>query len=152
MVDNLISILNLFKGMENKKPQIEQQQAIPKEILDQYPYGQFPSRYTKVGQEDIRKQSENRFSYNPELEIKENEHANNNEFNISTILPFIQLLSNKHHQPKDFLKIFSELLFKDNKDMLKLFETLSIKSQELKNDNTFPPTNNINIQSLKKIN
>ena len=61
-MENLLELLNMFnKQNENKNNHTEEKQEIPKEILDQYPYGEFPTRYTKSGQEIIRKQSESRY-------------------------------------------------------------------------------------------
>lgn len=142
-MDNILNILNMI----NQKAPEPPKQEIPKEVLDQYPYGDFPIRYTKHGQENIRKNSENRFSYSEEP----NKLDQPNNFDFSSILPFIQLLSNKN-QPKDMMKLISKLLFKDNKDLQKIFEMFPMKNKEIiKNDN-FPDTNKVNISSLKRIN
>lgn len=147
-VDDLLQLLSAFSGNENSGAK-DNQNSIPKEVLDQYPYGQFPTQYTKAGQEIIRKQSENRFSYS---EPPQNETPPSPQLNISALLPLIQLLSNKQ-QPKDIFKVLSKLLFKDNKDMQKLFDIFSpTKSQELKKQDDFPDTKKVNISSLKRIN
>ena len=77
-MDNLSELLQLFSNTTKK----EEKTTIPKELADQYPYGQFPIRYTKIGQEEIRKQSENRFSYSEETyEKKEDKQKNKQKTN-----------------------------------------------------------------------
>lgn len=128
------------------------QNSIPPEIANQYPYGQFPLRYTKSGQEIIRKQSENRFSYN-ENPINNTKVDNpNTNFNLTTLLPLIQMLSGGKKSSKDMMQIFSKLLFKDNPDMQKLINLIpNLKGQEIKSEDNFPNTNKVKISSLKKI-
>lgn len=123
---------------------------IPKEIIDQYPYGQFPIRYTRLGQESIRKESENRFL---NVEPPPNLEETKSNINILEFLPLIELMSGKKDS-KEMFKILSKLLFKDNKDMETIFNLLSPpspKSQEIKPQNPFPNTNKVNISSLKRI-
>lgn len=149
-MDNLLSLLNLFNQVSHPKEEIKQD--IPKEILDQYPYGEFPIKYTKVGQEKIRKDSENRYSY-LETEEKIDNHDKNNNLEIAQLLPLIQLLSNKNNSVDTF-KILGKFLFKDNKEIQDLFCLLSpnkIKAQELEKNNEFPNTNKVDISSLKRI-
>lgn len=148
-MENLLQILNLLNNT-SKQNETPTQQEIPKEILDQYPYGDFPIRYTKVGQENIRKQSEKRFSYEESIPNKTINNEQNNNLNLTSLLPFIQLMSGKK-QPHDMMKLLSQLLFKDNKDMQKLFELFPMKSQEIKNNNNFPDLNKVKISSLKRI-
>ena len=147
-MENLMNLLNLFnqKTSEQSEPH---KQEIPKEVLDQYPYGDFPIRYTKAGQENIRKNSENRFSYTtPQQPSKQPD--NNANLNLSSLLPLIQLMSQKQ-QPKDMMKILSKLLFKDNKDIQKVFDLISIKSKEIDKSDNFPDLNKVNISSLKRV-
>ncbi len=123
---------------------------IPKEILDQYPYGQFPQRYTRSGQEAIRKQSESRFSYTQEIQPQK--PPQNLGTSLNSILPFIQFLSGGKKSQKDIMQLFSKIIFKDNPDMQKLFSLIpSIKGQDYTPQSDFPNTNKIEISSLKKI-
>lgn len=138
--------------MENLDTYLESNQApnspIPKEILDQYPYGEFPIRYTKIGQESIRRESENRFS-----NVRPESHPQPNNMNFLELLPILQLMNGKKDS-KEMFKILSKLLFKDNKDLEKIFNLLSpsiAKSQELKNTQSFPDTNNVKINNLRRI-
>ena len=153
-MDNLINLMSTLYQKNNTPP--PQQQNIPKEILDQYPYGEFPIRYTKVGQEDIRKNSENRFAYTIEPTQIDNQN-NSNNLDFKTLLPLIQTLSNKNTSSKDMFKVFSQLLFKDNPELQSLLElfskttTPSIKNQEIDNRELFPNTNKVSISSLQKI-
>lgn len=155
-MDNLLNILNLFnKNQENNKPE-EHKQQVPQEILDQYPYGQFPIRYTKPGQENIRKNSENRFSYN-NINEENNNHKENNNFDLTTLLPLIQLMSSKENNNSNMLKVLSKILFKDNPEMEKVLDIFqksnnnNIKNKELKTEEDFPEINKVQISSLKRV-
>ena len=58
-----MDINDIIKVFSSQKTQEQEQTPnIPQEVLNQYPYGQFPIQYTRTGQEQLRKQSENRFS------------------------------------------------------------------------------------------
>lgn len=137
---------NLSSNNSNNNP-------IPKEVIEQYPYGEFPLRYTKSGQEIIRKQSESRFKYDNPVATQNVSPDNKSEnLNLSMLLPLIQMMSGSKKNPKDMMQIFSKLLFKDNPDMQKLFSMLpNIKGQEITPQNEFPDTNKVSISSLKKI-
>ncbi len=161
IMDN--SILNIFNSLTQNKIKQEDNHSnnIPKEVLDQYPYGQFPIRYTKVGQESIRKNSENRFSYNnepSEKDISSNiSSANDNtSTDLSGLLPIIQILTNKEHSSKDMFGILSQILLKDNPELQKLLQLFApsknnIKSQEINNLSIFPDTNKVSIANLKRV-
>ena len=75
MDNNILDIVKLFSN--NKESKQNESIVIPKEVMEQYPYGEFPLQYTKLGQETIRKQSENRF-----LNIEQNNQ--NSEKNTKT--------------------------------------------------------------------
>ena len=144
------NFFELFKSISNlnSKENYTTKNEIPKEIKDQYPYGEFPIKYTKNGQEKIRIQSENRFSYSEEQKQQQN---NGSLEQLNLFIPLIQMMTNKK-EPKDMLQIFGKLLFKDNPELQKLFSLMpKIKSQEINNNQAFPNTNKINISSLKKI-
>ena len=146
-------IINLFKAITstNKKEQADTP-PIPKEVIDQYPYGQFPLKYTKSGQEIIRKQSENRFSYKEPENIEKDEKKDNN-MDLNTLLPIIQILSGGKKNSKDMFKILAKILFKDNPEMEKIMSLMpNLKTQEYNTqESEFPDTNKVKISSLKKI-
>ena len=147
-MDNIMEILKLMSN--NNLGKESQEQKIPKEILDQYPYGEFPIRYTRSGQESIRKNSESRFLNS---DNKEEEDKNKQDFDLSTILGISSLLSGKKRKPQDMLEVFSSILFKDKpelKNMLKLFSPKQ-SIQEIKSQQTFPDTNKVCISTLKKV-
>ena len=148
-MDNIFEMLGKFNGSNNNS----NENQIPKEIVDQYPYGQFPLRYTKSGQEIIRKQSESRYSYNPQPNQIEESTNQSDKLNLSMLLPIIQMLSGGKKNSKDIMQIFSKLIFKDNPDMQKLFSMLpNLKGAEVKKqEDSFPNTNKVEISSLKKI-
>ena len=147
-MDNIIEILNTVNSI-NAHQHESSSPSIPEEILNQYPYGQFPTRYTKVGQEEIRRNSQNRFSH--ESKTTANTTSNNQSNDILSILPLLQLIASKNNQ--DTMKILSQFLFKDNKDMQKLFNLISHKNkpQSINADSNFPNTNKVKISSLKRI-
>lgn len=154
-------LINLMSALsQNKQPQNEPHtNNIPKEVLDQYPYGDFPIRYTKSGQETIRINSQNRFSYNEESTNTTSQQEHNSSMDLSSLLPLIQVLSNKKHSQKDMFQIFSKLLFKDNPELQKLLSLFSnnndnkdIVSQEINNTTNFPNTNKVCIANLKRVN
>lgn len=153
-MDNFFEI---FKSLSNLKSKENQDNIteIPKEIQDQYPYGQFPIKYTKSGQETIRKQSENRFSYTESESQKENKPNSNNDINqLGLIFPLIQSLSGQKKEPKDLMQIFGKILFKDNPELQKLFSLIpktKTKSESESINENFPNTNKVNINSLKRI-
>lgn len=155
-MENIIELISTL-SKKNNSSNNSTPEPIPKEILDQYPYGEFPIRYTKIGQEDIRKHSENRFAYKdvPQKDIDNNN--NSNALDFKSLMPIIQLLSNKNHSSKDMFKVFSQLLFKDNPELTNILELFSkginttINKQEIDNRDTFPSTNKVSISSLKKI-
>lgn len=145
MDNNIIEILSsLYKKSETPPPEPE----IPEEIKSMYPYGEFPIRYTKIGQEEIRKHSENRFEP-PQKDSPTNQSDN---FNIMSLLPLLQLLGGKKN-PKDMMQILSSILLKDNPEMQKLFKLLPKPDKDIqKSSIDFPNTNTVNISSLKRIN
>ena len=124
---------------------------IPKEIINQYPYGDFPIKYTKSGQEKIRIQSEHR--YENYIENATPIESQNNSTNIDTILPLIQILTKKQKSPNDMMEIMSKILFKDNPKMEKIFTLFNnnIKKQNIDNTSTFPDTNKYDIDKLKRV-
>ena len=150
-------LINLISTLSQKQQSTknETSQTIPKEILDQYPYGQFPIQYTRPGQEIIRKNSENRFSYNEEKNIEEKYNESN--FDINAMLPIIEILYNKKQSPQDIFQVFSKLLFKDNPELENLMSLFSksskqnITSQSINNTSNFPNTNKVCIANLKKV-
>lgn len=151
ILDNFFEIFKSISSLSNKNHE-SQNVEIPKEIKDQYPYGEFPIQYTKSGQETIRKQSENRFSYSEEKNNSQPENAKPDANQLSLLLPIIQMLSSNKKNPKDLMQVFGKLLFKDNPDLQRLFNLMpKVKSQEIKTEESFPNTNKVNINSLKRI-
>ena len=124
---------------------------IPQEIINQYPYGEFPIKYTKCGQEQIRKCSENRFSRVEEVEHRDKQEENTS-LDLMSLLPLFTLMSNKK-QPKDTFELLSSFLFKDKPELKKLFNMMpKPQNQEIISHNEFPNTNKVSISSLKRIN
>ena len=153
-MDNLSQLINLFSQVSDKN-ETSTTQEIPKEILDQYPYGKFPIRYTRTGQDNIRRESENRFSYTNTNNNSNLDQQKNDNFNMSNLIPLIQLLSGKIDN-KDIFQLLSNILFKDNKEIQNIFSLFNnnsktIKSQELEHQNDFPNTNKVKISSLQRI-
>ena len=146
-----MDINDIIKVFSSQKTQEKEQTPnIPQEVLNQYPYGQFPIQYTRTGQEQLRKQSENRFSKNEESTKEINNETN--QLDIMSLLPIISMLQNKK-QPKDMFELLSNLLFKDKPEMKNLFNLIpKHKNQEINKIESFPNTNKVSINSLKRIN
>jgi uncharacterized protein YdiU (UPF0061 family) len=145
-MENIADLIKIFSSLNQEKTQ-----EIPKEIEKQYPYGQFPIKYTKSGQENIRKQSESRYS---NTEHNKYEETTKDNLGLETILPFIQLMTTGKKNNKDMMGILSKLLFKDKPELQKLFNLLpntKQKNQEIKSNEQFPDTNKIKISSLKRV-
>lgn len=143
---NLSNLINILSRNTSNEQAMEQ--VVPKEVLDQYPYGDFPLKYTKVGQEYLRKNSEARY-LNPTPPYQESKEP---KPDMSTLVSLLSLVGNKKKNPNDMLELFSSLLFKDNpeiKNLLKLFG--SKKQPEINTCNTFPDTDKVKISSLKRV-
>ena len=149
-MDNIAQLLKILSSQNNTNTTEPQ---IPKEITDQYPYGEFPIRYTKTGQETIRKNSESRFSINPSSQTNNEIHNNPSNIDISTILTLSTLLSGKKKNQNEMLELLSSMLFKDNPELKKILSLFSKnhKTQEINNSLNFPETNRVSINSLKKV-
>lgn len=151
-MENLINLISSLS--QNKTTSPTSQPNIPKEILEQYPYGDFPIRYTKVGQEVLRSNSENRFAYQ---ETPLEKQPSETTLDFKSLIPLLQVLTNKNHSSKDMFNVFSQLLFKDKPEFKPIIDLLSrtttqpIKNQEIDNRDTFPNTNTVSISSLQKI-
>lgn len=146
-----LGLSEIIKTLSNTS---EKSPTIPKEVLDQYPYGEFPLRYTKSGQDFLRKNSETRY-LNDTPPTQDNEENNtSNSLDLSTILTLTSLLTNKKKQPSDMLELISTILFKDNPEMKKLLKLLAptTKAQEVTPKEDFPDTNKVCISTLKRIN
>ncbi len=152
-MENLINLISTLSQNKNTTP--THSNPIPKEVQDQYPYGEFPLRHTKLGQEVIRKSSESRFAYS-EPSDKEKEE-NSSETDFKNLIPLIQILSQKKHSSKDMFKVLSQLLFKDKPEFQNILELFSKNNsnqrdyQEIDNRESFPNTNKVSISSLQKI-
>jgi len=152
-MQNILDLVNILSSSSNKiNDKEENKQEISKELNDMYPYGKFPIRYTKNGQETIRKQSENRF-----LNIEENKKTEENKMNFSdlgNLLPLIQIMSSgKKKDNNQMFELLSKILFKDNPELQKLLKLFPhTNNKEIKPKTEFPETNTISISSLKKIN
>lgn len=144
MDNNLIEVLS---SLYKKNDSTTNAPEISEELKKQYPYGEFPIKYTRLGQEEIRKHSENRFAEAP----LSSQPQSKDNLNIMNILPLLQLLNGKKN-PKDMMQVLSSILFKDNPEMQKLFKLLPKPDKSIKKSTEdFPDTNKVNISSLKRI-
>lgn len=150
MDNNILDILKLFTNSSNT--QNEHKVTISKELKEQYPYGEFPIRYTKSGQETIRKNSEHRFSYDNNFNNDSPSQNSPLNLNIETLLPLIQTLSTNKKEPANLMTALSKILFKDNPQMANLFKLFPMKNNvNITNDENFPNTNKVEISGLKRI-
>ena len=142
-MDNLLELLKLFSN--NKQEPVV---TISKELKEQYPYGEFPIRYTKTGQNSIREHSEKRFSYDTPPQTQKT------DISIESILPLIQTLSSGKKSSSNMLDVLSKVLLKDNPQMAGLLKLFPKKNNhtEIKGKEIFPNTNKVETSSLKRIN
>ncbi len=139
-MESLIKLLSMGQKPQTSEP-------INQEINMQYPYGDFPIRYTKSGQELLRKNSEARFLSSPPPEQQQNQNLD-----VSTLVTLMSLIGNKKKSSSDILELISPLLFKDNpelKSLLKLFN--KDKPKDIINTENFPNTNKVTISNLKRV-
>lgn len=143
---DLTEFVKILSNVQNTTP------PIPKEISDQYPYGEFPVRYTKSGQELLRKNSERRYSYKEEDHSTYDTDTPNDNSGILTILPLLEIMMSKKKQPNKMFELFSSILFKDKPELKKLFSIMpNITTKEVSNCDNFPDTNKVSISSLRRL-
>lgn len=141
-MESLIKLLSA-----NTSQSSQSNEPIKKEIDMQYPYGDFPIRYTKSGQEFMRKNSEARYQSPPPPEPQQS-----SSIDISTLVTLMSLLGGKKKSSSDMLELISPILFKNNpelKSLLKLFN--KDKPKEIIGSQDFPNTNKVSISSLKRV-
>lgn len=141
------NIANLLKALSSGQDENVNKDTVSDEISMQYPYGDFPIRYTKSGQETLRKQSEARFS-SPAPQ----NYTPNADIDISSLVAVLSLMGGKKKSSSDMLELLSPILFKNNpelKSLLKLFN--KEKPKEIINTTDFPNTNKVAINSLKRV-
>lgn len=129
----LINLLNLFNNNQNQSTNSQQTQTkpvsnIPKEILESYPYGQFPTNSTIMGQKQrldnvLSNQKVNNVSAfslpndtpnNDQQTEQQNNSSNSSSINMQTLAPLLDGLKSDSNNPNNILKLFVPLLFKNN--------------------------------------
>ena len=124
---------------------------------NEYPYGQFPLKNTKIGQKqyfnEIQAQNQKVTAESFDVpEIKESAQQNNN-MDISKLLPLIKMMGNKKSiSSTDMLQMFLPLI---GGNMSGLSEILSLmndsKSQPEYVEEDILPTNSIKIDEYKRV-
>lgn len=124
---------------------------------NEYPYGQFPLKNTKIGQKqyfnEIQAQNQKVTVESFDVpEIKESAQQNNN-MDISKLLPLIKMMGNKKSiSSTDMLQMFLPLI---GGNMSGLSEILSLmndsKSQPEYVEEDILPTNSIKIDEYKRV-
>ena len=128
-----------------------------------YPYGELPLKYTKQGQEQIKlsamQGTTNAYTKpvfnnnkpsneNNNLDIKNPQKQNNNNFNLNTILPLFKNLGGKNDLIGKIMPMLNNGGNLEMNDLIKLFVNLkNVKSEKPKP--LFSSTNEIN--KLEKI-
>ena len=130
-------------------------QNIPPNVTSQYPYGDFPFKYTKSGQEYLKNRAMSNYYSDSINQSKQNvttEKLSPNEpslsnINLQDLLPLISTLSHNKDSsstnPVNLLKLLSPILFKDNPDLIKMLDYVKP---------TKPKTNSVNTLSTDRIN
>lgn len=132
------SILNIISSMltnnKNHSPTSATNYTntpISNDLKNMYPYGDFPIRYTKNYQDYLKSNlnNGNAFSMNYSSENIDNTiptTTTQNNFDIKTLLPLIENLSNNNLDTKSLLSSLMPLLFKDQNNLLPLLEALPL--------------------------
>lgn len=142
---NFSNLINILSGAQTTSNTTTN---IPKEVLEQYPYGDFPIRYTRSGQEFLRKNSEARY-LNPPPPQKPSESTNSD---ISTLITLMSLLGGKKKSSNEMFELFSSILFKDNPELKKLIKLFpQNKPKEVNAQTDFPKPHTVSISNLKRV-
>lgn len=127
-----------------------------KQYISEYPYGQFPTRFTKKGQQQHFEQLTSEISQPQTLTINESrkESPQQNSFDISKLLPLIKLMSDKKSiSSTDMLQMFIPLLggnYSSNiNDIMSLINPSKQANEDIAED--IPPINSIKIDDYKRI-
>ncbi len=131
-------------------------------ILSEYPYGQFPTRYTKSGQEEMKRKWQEGKANNNNVSIQnvgnttedsEPTHSANT-IDIHKLLPLIKKMnSNSPLSQGDLMGMLMGMLGKEHSDLVDIFSvianTKTVKESDIKSMNintNLPP-----IDSYKKV-
>ncbi|MBO7218799.1 MAG: hypothetical protein J6V40_02375 [Clostridia bacterium] len=131
------NILNIISSMLTSKDSAPSNTSnyntspISNDLKNMYPYGDFPIRYTKNYQAHLKNNLnqvdsfiQNTNTENVDSYIQPNTPQNN--FDIKTLLPLIQNLSNNNLDTRSLLSSLMPLIFKDQNNILPLIEALPL--------------------------
>ncbi len=114
-------------------------------LSNEYPYGQFPTQYTKLGQEQMKKQWQERTAEKKESSKNVNIQSDGNDkcehsantIDIHKILPLIKKMnSNTPISQGDLISMLMGLMGKENSDLADIFSvianTKTVKESDIK--------------------
>ena len=115
-------------------------------MTSEYPYGQFPTRFTKLGQQrrlEKKKIEEQRVSSLSTQPVSSPQQPQQNSFDISKLLPLIKLMGDKKSiSTSDMLKMFIPLLGGESSGVSELLSLFPTKEEEpIVEDLSSPPIN-----------
>lgn len=122
-----------------------------RDLSKEYPYGQFPSKYTKLGQQKYFEQLTNSedskvssMNFTPEPQQPQ-QQANQNSLDISKLLPLLKIMGNKKNMSQtDMLQLFLPLIGGSNSsqiaDMMQLLNSDTKPQEEQEEDIEISPT------------
>ncbi len=92
-------------------------------MISEYPYGQFPTRYTKNGQKARFEEIESSKKEAPQLDTPD---CQQNAFDFSKLLPLVKLMSNKKSiSNADMLQLVVPLLGGDSSNVSDIISLLT---------------------------
>ena len=130
-------------------------------VSNEYPYGEFPLQYTKLGQEQLKKQWQNN-NLNvkpdkPDTPPKPDQHPHkegNKNFDMHKLLPLIKKMnSNKTLSQADLMQMLMGFMDNENKELAEVFNviasTQTVKEKDITTLNI--SSNAPSIDSFRKI-
>lgn len=127
-------------------------------ISNEYPYGNFPTHYTKDGQAKLKQQWQENTLKQPVHNSSKNDNDNHkhehNKFDIHKLLPLIKKMnSNTTLSQGDLMNMLMSLMGKENNELADVFSiianTQTVKEKDVKTESI--NSNKPSIDSFKKV-
>ena len=124
-----------------------------KQSFNEYPYGQFPTKFTKTGQKQYFEELTNTEQKINTLNVAPPEPQQNNSFDISKLLPLIKMMSDKKSMSStDMLSLFIPLLGGGGNNISELMSLMnSSKSTTEEVEEDISPTDTMRIDEYKRV-
>ena len=117
-----------------------------------YPYGELPLKYTKQGQEQLKRQIEQNPATNyenKEVKAENNDAKNNGGLDFNSVLPLLSGIGNNNEMLNKIIPLLKSNGNLQINDLLKLFTGISKATKPETNKTVFSSNNEID--SYKKV-